>query len=107
MGHPWNLFVEGDNLDVLRAMAAAGERVDLVYVDPPYNTGHDFAYRDDFRDADGRPGSRHAALVAMLTKTAPVSRRTARAASSRGRIIATQARCRLPGRPSASRKSSR
>ncbi|MEV7428002.1 site-specific DNA-methyltransferase [Nocardioides sp. NPDC092400] len=63
---PWNTFVEGDNLDVLRAMAAAGERVDLVCTDPPYNTGNDFAYRDDFRDSGGRPGSRHDAWVAMM-----------------------------------------
>ncbi|WP_435745433.1 site-specific DNA-methyltransferase [Nocardioides sp. SYSU DS0663] len=63
---PWNTFVEGDNLDVLRAMAAAGDQVDLVYVDPPYNTGNDFAYRDDFRDEGGRPASRHAAWAAMM-----------------------------------------
>ncbi len=35
---------------------------DLVYLDPPYNTGNDFAYRDDFRGADGR----HAAWTAMM-----------------------------------------
>lgn len=63
---PWNTFVEGDNLDVLRVMAAAGERVDLVCTDPPYNTGNEFAYRDDFRDEGGRPGSRHDAWVAMV-----------------------------------------
>ncbi|MBC9734535.1 site-specific DNA-methyltransferase [Nocardioides sp. zg-578] len=50
----------------MRAMAAAGEQVDLVCTDPPYNTGHDFAYRDDFRDAGGRPGSRHEAWAAMM-----------------------------------------
>lgn len=42
---PWNTFVEGDNLDVLPTM----EAVDLIYIDPPYNTGNEFAYRDDFR----------------------------------------------------------
>lgn len=59
MGEPWNLFVEGDNLDVLPTLPARlGQPVDLVYIDPPYNTGNAFAYRDDFRD--------HAAWVAMM-----------------------------------------
>ena len=47
----WNSFVEGDNLDVLREMAGV-ETVDLIYIDPPYNTGNAFAYRDDFRGGD-------------------------------------------------------
>ncbi|HYF71493.1 MAG TPA: site-specific DNA-methyltransferase [Nocardioides sp.] len=59
MAEPWNLFVEGDNLDVLpRVPALVGGPVDLVYIDPPYNTGNDFAYRDDFRG--------HDAWVAMM-----------------------------------------
>nr|WP_232523637.1 site-specific DNA-methyltransferase [Nocardioides sp. MAH-18] len=37
----------------------------MVYIDPPYNTGNDFAYRDDFR-ADGSRRSRHQAWVAMM-----------------------------------------
>ena len=54
---PWNVFVEGDNLDVLPRFPPGS--VDLVYIDPPYNTGNDFAYRDDFRDGGaGRPGTR-------------------------------------------------
>ncbi len=44
----WNAFVEGDNLDVLRALAGT-RTFDLVYIDPPYNTGNAFAYRDDYR----------------------------------------------------------
>jgi adenine-specific DNA-methyltransferase len=63
---PWNTFVEGDNLDVLRRLAAAGERFDLVYIDPPYNTGNDFAYADDIRGADGRRRGRHDAWVAVM-----------------------------------------
>ncbi|MDF1604044.1 site-specific DNA-methyltransferase [Nocardioides sp. YIM 152315] len=66
MGEPWNVFVEGDNLDVLPTLPALlGRAVDLVYIDPPYNTGNDFAYRDDFR-ADGSRRSRHEAWVAMM-----------------------------------------
>ena len=61
---PWNTFIEGDNLDVLPTLAAEFGNVDLVYIDPPYNTGNDFAYRDDIR---GKPGtSRHEAWVAMM-----------------------------------------
>ncbi|MCW2791748.1 MAG: hypothetical protein JWO76_846 [Nocardioides sp.] len=61
---PWNRFLEGDNLDVLTRLAAAGERFDLVYIDPPYNTGNDFAYRDDIRGGNGT--TRHQAWVAMM-----------------------------------------
>ncbi|HEY1118528.1 MAG TPA: DNA methyltransferase [Acidimicrobiales bacterium] len=43
---PWNRFLEGDNLDVLPTLAPGS--VDLVYADPPYNTGNGFAYADTF-----------------------------------------------------------
>ena len=46
MGPPRNLFIEGDNLAVLQRLEPAS--FDLVYIDPPYNTGNDFAYADDF-----------------------------------------------------------
>lgn len=67
MAEPWNTFVEGDNLDVLPRLAAiTGDAAayDLVYIDPPYNTGNDFAYRDDIRG--GREETRHQAWVAMM-----------------------------------------
>jgi len=63
---PWNTFIEGDNLAVLRALAEAGETYDLIYIDPPYNTGSAFAYHDDLRGADGRRAGRHQAWVAMM-----------------------------------------
>lgn len=45
-----NLFVEGDNLEVLRLLQRPyGSRVKMIYIDPPYNTGGDFIYKDDFR----------------------------------------------------------
>jgi len=53
---PWNTFVEGDNLEVLRTLSPGS--VDLIYIDPPYNTGNDFAYAD-------RKAS-HEAWVAMM-----------------------------------------
>lgn len=45
-----NLCIEGDNLDALKLLRSeyAG-RIKLIYIDPPYNTGGDFVYRDNFR----------------------------------------------------------
>ncbi len=44
-----NLFIEGDNLEVLKLIQKAYfEKVKMIYIDPPYNTGGDFVYRDDF-----------------------------------------------------------
>lgn len=46
-----NLFIEGDNLDALKLLQETylGD-VRLIYIDPPYNTGNDFIYEDDFAD---------------------------------------------------------
>ncbi len=45
-----NLFVEGDNLEVLKLLHKAYfEKIKMIYIDPPYNTGNDFVYRDDFK----------------------------------------------------------
>jgi adenine-specific DNA-methyltransferase len=46
-----NLMIEGDNLEVLKLLqkSYSGE-VKLIYIDPPYNTGKDFVYPDDYRD---------------------------------------------------------
>lgn len=44
-----NLFIEGDNLDALKLLQESYlGKVKLIYIDPPYNTGHDFVYNDDF-----------------------------------------------------------
>ncbi|CAM2181951.1 adenine-specific DNA-methyltransferase [Paraburkholderia sacchari] len=44
-----NLFVEGDNLDALKLLQETYlGKIKLIYIDPPYNTGKDFIYRDDF-----------------------------------------------------------
>lgn len=44
-----NLFIEGDNLDALKLLQETYlDKVKLIYIDPPYNTGKDFIYRDDF-----------------------------------------------------------
>lgn len=45
-----NLYLEGDNLEVLKLLQESYlGQVDVIYIDPPYNTGHDFIYRDNFR----------------------------------------------------------
>ena len=44
-----NLYIEGDNLEVLKLLQVSYLRkVKMIYIDPPYNTGNDFVYRDDF-----------------------------------------------------------
>lgn len=47
-----NLMIEGDNLEVLKLLQKSyAGKVKLIYIDPPYNTGNDFVYPDDFRDS--------------------------------------------------------
>ena len=46
-----NVFIEGDNLEVLKILQKSyNDQVKLIYIDPPYNTGNDFVYNDDFSD---------------------------------------------------------
>lgn len=48
--HTQNLYIEGDNLDVLKLLQETYlGKVKMIYIDPPYNTGNDFVYNDDFR----------------------------------------------------------
>lgn len=47
-----NIMIEGDNLEVLKLLQKCySGKVKLIYIDPPYNTGKDFVYPDDFRDS--------------------------------------------------------
>ena len=47
--HTQNLYIEGDNLDVLKALRETYlGKVKMIYIDPPYNTGNDFVYNDNF-----------------------------------------------------------
>ncbi|MTV50508.1 site-specific DNA-methyltransferase [Heliobacillus mobilis] len=49
-----NLYIEGDNLDVLKLLRETYlNRVKMIYIDPPYNTGKDFIYEDDFAEETG------------------------------------------------------
>ena len=48
-----NLYIEGDNLEVLKLLQTSyAGKVKMIYIDPPYNTGHDFVYRDRFSMTD-------------------------------------------------------
>ena len=47
-----NLYIEGDNLDVLKCLKETYlHKVKMIYIDPPYNTGSDFVYEDDFKES--------------------------------------------------------
>lgn len=47
-----NLYIEGDNLDVLKLLQETYlGKVKMIYIDPPYNTGNDFVYNDDFAES--------------------------------------------------------
>lgn len=47
-----NLFIEGDNLDALKLLQETYlAKVKMIYIDPPYNTGNDFIYNDDFAES--------------------------------------------------------
>lgn len=49
-----NLYIEGDNLEVLKLLQGSyHKRVKMIYIDPPYNTGKDFVYPDDYRNPIG------------------------------------------------------
>lgn len=46
-----NIYIEGDNLEVLKLLQNSYlNKIKMIYIDPPYNTGNDFIYSDDFRD---------------------------------------------------------
>jgi adenine-specific DNA-methyltransferase len=45
-----NIFIEGDNLEVLKLLHKSYRgKIKAIYIDPPYNTGNDFIYKDDYR----------------------------------------------------------
>ncbi len=63
-----NLYIEGDNLEVLKLLQKSYFRkVKMIYIDPPYNTGSDFVYEDDFSD----PLRRYVEVTQQTTKSNP------------------------------------
>jgi len=63
-----NIYIEGDNLEVLKLLQRAYFRkVKFCYIDPPYNTGNDFIYNDDFAD----PIAHYKEITSQTTKSNP------------------------------------
>ena len=63
-----NLYIEGDNLEVLKLLQTSYYRkVKMIYIDPPYNTGNDFVYADNFAD----PLARYREVTQQTTKSNP------------------------------------
>ena len=47
-----NIYIEGDNIDALKLLLNSyGNKIKMIYIDPPYNTGNDFVYKDDFKES--------------------------------------------------------
>ena len=50
-----NIFIEGDNLEALKLLQDSyRDKIKMIYIDPPYNTGNDFVYKDDFKESFSR-----------------------------------------------------
>ncbi len=65
-----NLYIEGDNLEVLKLLQTSYYRkVKMIYIDPPYNTGKDFVYEDNFKD----PLEYYKEITSQATKSNPES----------------------------------
>ena len=66
--HPNHLLIEGDNLHALTALTFTHEgKIDVIYVDPPYNTGNkDFKYNDSFVDKED--SYRHSKWLSFMNK---------------------------------------
>lgn len=63
-----NIYIEGDNLEVLKLLQKSYfGKVKMIYIDPPYNTGNDFIYKDDFRDNI----TNYKEITSQTTKTNP------------------------------------
>lgn len=63
-----NMYIEGDNLEVLKLLQHSYYgKIKMIYIDPPYNTGNDFVYEDDFKD----PMARYKEITSQTTKSNP------------------------------------
>ena len=63
-----NLYIEGDNLEVLKLLQSSYyNKIKMIYIDPPYNTGNDFVYEDDFKD----PMAKYKEITQQTTKSNP------------------------------------
>ena len=74
-GAPNHILIEGDNLEALTALAYTHEgRIDVIYIDPPYNTGNkDFVYNDQFVDKED--SYRHSKWLSFMSKRLRIAKR--------------------------------
>ena len=81
---PNHILIEGDNLEALTALSYTHEgRIDVIYIDPPYNTGNkDFVYYDDFNDdyrnipyVDREDAYRHSKWLSFMSKRLRIAKR--------------------------------
>ena len=72
---PNHILIEGDNLEALTALTYTHEgRIDVIYIDPPYNTGNrDFVYNDKYVDADD--DYRHSKWLSFMSKRLRIAKR--------------------------------
>lgn len=78
-----NLFIEGDNLEVLKLLQKHyREKIKMIYIDPPYNTGKDFIYKDNFREDkfefDEKTGVRENGVLQTSGKLTQLNKGSAR-----------------------------
>jgi len=71
---PNHILIEGDNLEALTALSYSHEgKIDVIYIDPPYNTGHkDFTYNDNY--VDGDDGYRHSKWLSFMSKRLKIAK---------------------------------
>lgn len=71
---PNHILIEGDNLEALTALSYSHEgKIDVIYIDPPYNTGHkDFTYNDNY--VDGDDGFRHSKWLSFMSKRLKIAK---------------------------------
>jgi len=71
---PNHILIEGDNLEALTALSYTHEgKIDVIYIDPPYNTGHkDFTYNDNY--VDGDDGFRHSKWLSFMSKRLKIAK---------------------------------
>ena len=72
---PNHILIEGDNLEALTALSYSHEgKIDVIYIDPPYNTGHsDFSYNDDYVDRED--GFRHSKWLSFMYRRLKIAKR--------------------------------
>ncbi len=72
---PNHVLIEGDNLEALTALSYTHERrIDVIYIDPPYNTGNkDFVYNDQYVDSED--SYRHSKWISFMNKRLKIAKR--------------------------------